>query len=126
MLGAQVTNGANIPYASPTDFVLDTEFLGGMKISEKKVFGLKDATSVNAGEFYYQVVYPHNLGYVPATICFQDGQQGVGWQNRVDQIDPSVSADANNIYLLAAYTTGPNLSEIPVYVIIFAEKVADA
>lgn len=125
MAGAQVTNGADISYASPTDFVLDTNFIGGMKINEKKIWYLKDATFVDSSLSYYQIVYAHNLGYVPATICFQGGQQGVGWQNRVDQIDPSVSADAQNIYLLAGYPFSP-ATELPVYVIIFAEKVADA
>lgn len=112
--GAQVTAGANIPTAQDADFVLNTKFIGGMKINEVKII----PTLVSGPALF--ITYPHGLPYVPAVMAFQGGFPGPGWQNAVGIPYASANADATNVYIQAPQY-GPS-----VYVIIFAEKVADA
>lgn len=122
MKGAQVTTDVNIPYARDTDFVLNTKFLSGMKISEVKVFiPSQDATTTNTSN-HYEILYPHNLSYVPATICFQGGIPGSGWQNDATIVRPSISADNRYVYVTCDYF----LPSTPIYAFIFQEKIADA
>lgn len=119
MNGIQVTNGANIKTAFDNDFVLNTKFLGGMKISEVKVFiPNRDATKTSINN-YFQIQYAHNLGYIPAVIAGQNGYQSVGWQNDAT-VNISANADNKYVYLVSDYfqpTTAITL-------IIFAEQVA--
>lgn len=113
--GAQVTKGSNIPTAQDADFVLNTKFLGGLKIDDVVVIPtIVDFVNPTV------VTHPHNLPYVPAVMAFQDGFVGIGWQNAVGVNFPSANADATNVYIQAP-SSGGNIT-----VIIFAEKVADA
>lgn len=117
--GILVTNGADISYASPLDFVMDSRLKGGLKIAKKLILNPPTDMQNNTTDFYYYGTYTHGLGYVPAVICFQDGFFGSGWQNEATIFRPSASADAQSVHFLCGNTT-------PFYVIIFGEKVSDS
>lgn len=117
--GILITNGADIPYASPLDFVLDSRLKGGLKVAQPIVINPKTEMTFVSADNYYYGSRSHGMGYVPAVICFQDGKFGVGWQNEALVFNPSVSADANNIYFQV-----PTSSLL--YVFIFGEKVSDS
>lgn len=118
MKGIIVTNGQDYSHASPLDFVMDSRLKGGMKINNKLILKPTDYTFDSAAGAYYGSI-SHGLGYVPATICFQGGFRGQGWQNSAGVNFPSVNADGVNIYFQCGQNT-------PLTIIIFGEKVADA
>jgi hypothetical protein len=121
MNGVKITKAVDIKSATDNDFVLNTDFLGGMKISEIKIFtpGVDGVTASTAD--FIRITYAHGLNYVPATVCFQGGIQGIGWQNSALIGQPSVNADNNNIYIVCS----TSIPLTPIYAIIFAEPVAD-
>lgn len=117
--GILITNGADISYASPLDFVLDSRLKGGLKVAQPLVINPKTEMTLDPFDSYYYGSRSHSLGYIPAVICFQDGRFGTGWQNGATIVDPSVSADINNVYFQV-----PTSSLL--YVFIFGEKVSDS
>lgn len=120
--GVKVTNGSDIPSAPDLSFVVNTRYLGAMKIHEKRVFiPNRDATS-QMDSNYYNIVYPHRLEYVPAVLCFQGDFPGVGWQNEALIFTASANADAKNVYITSDFF----LPTTPIYLFIFAEKVSDS
>lgn len=122
MKGIVVTDGADYANASPLDFVLDSRLKGGLKIFKKLILNPKVDMQFNSSDVYYFGQFSHGLGYVPATICFQGGFFGSGWQNNAGGVfPPSVNADAQNIY----FQTDQDDPILPLYIIIFGEKVSD-
>lgn len=117
--GIKITNGAPIKYARDVDYVVNTQFLGGMKISEVKVFNMKN-DCYSSADGIYRVKYKHNLGFVPAVVGFQGGVQAFGWQNYAIPVS-SVNADPIYVNVVCDSSSG----DIPFYVVIFAEKVSD-
>lgn len=120
MRGIQVTTGSDIPYAADDDFVLNTEFLGGLKIQDKVFFKISRDFTFDSSGFYYHV-HPHGLGYVPAVLCFTDGNLGTSWQNGAIPT-AAANADAKNVYL----STSPNTLDDEFCLLIFGERVADS
>jgi hypothetical protein len=119
--GIKITNGVSIPYARDDDYVVNTAFLGGMKVGEKKFFNPDKDFQLNSFG-YRQLAYSHGLGYVPAVLAFYNGFLSVGWQNSSTIDTLSCSADARNVYM----AIGNYPPDSVVCLIIFQEKVADA
>lgn len=116
--GILVTDGADINYSTPLDYVLDSRLKGGLKIAKKIFYNPASDFTFDSVNGYYYSTKTHGLPYVPAVISFQDGKFGVGWQNEALITNSSANADGLNIFMQTASTT-------PFCLIIFGERVAD-
>lgn len=117
--GILVTKSTDIGYSSPLDFVLDSRLKGGLKIAQKWIIDPTKDMQFDSVNFSYFGVKSHGLGYVPAVICFQGGFFGSGWQNGAGGVFPaSANADSVNVYFQTDQT-------LPLYIVIFGERVAD-
>ena len=122
MKGIEVTKGADIKYASDDDYVVNTHFLGGLKIAKKVFFDVRKEWKYDTSNQYYYATYSHGLPYVPAVLCFMDGFPGVSWQNEA-LVDPAANADATNVYMSC---DNPYTAKGIFCLIVFGERVADA
>lgn len=128
--GIQITDGVDIQRAKPTDFTINSEEAGGMKINTTVTFKNGGTlTLMGSGISAYIQKYSHNLGYVPAYIAFRGtnsagGQVNMPFNNFISVAGASdfVNVDLNYINVGFDEFDGADF----IKVIIFEEKISNS
>lgn len=116
MRGIEITTGQDINYAQPDDFVIDTRQRGGAKRYTIKTINPASDLIFDSVNGYWYGSFSHGLPFIPPVTSFQDGFQGVSFQNNASIDTSSANSDAINVYV---QTGSPSLLSV----VVFAEAI---
>lgn len=133
--GIRITSGTDIPRAKPTDFVVDSQTQGSLKIHKILTFKYGGDSTVMSSTFgvsAYIQRYNHGLKYVPAYLAYLiSGDTDSPSFIKVPYND-FIAADGRSSFInvtseqvIVGFDTADTTTNY-IRVVLFAEKLADS